>query len=188
MDHHEMRSLISGGIVPGGTWADLGAGEGNFTAALRDLLGPDAMIYAVDRDARALARLAQRMSPSTPRIIVRHADFTQPLDLPLLDGVLVANALHFTADHQRVIQHILTLLRPVGRLLVVEYDLTLPRPWVPHPLSFDRLSNITRQLGLPAPVRIAQRRSPSNSTVMYAALVKHDHNDETSPAARSVVQ
>ena len=35
----------------GGTWADIGAGEGAFTLALADLLGPGGRIVAVDRDA-----------------------------------------------------------------------------------------------------------------------------------------
>ena len=37
--------------TPGGTWADIGAGEGAFTLALADLLGPGGRIVAVDRDA-----------------------------------------------------------------------------------------------------------------------------------------
>jgi predicted RNA methylase len=42
----------------GGTWADLGAGEGTFTRALVELLGSDSRIYAVDRDASAVAAIA----------------------------------------------------------------------------------------------------------------------------------
>lgn len=171
MDHHEMRSLIADGVVPGGTWADLGAGDGNFTAALRDLLGPDATIYAVDRDTGALARLAQRMALTVPQITTRRADFTQPLDLPPLDGVLAANALHFVRNQDRVLHRILALLKPGGRLIVVEYDLKLPRPWVPHPLSFGRLGAIAGRLGIQPPTRIGERRSPSNGVTMYAALV-----------------
>jgi len=40
-----------------GTWADLGAGDGTFTRALARLLGLNSRIYAVDRDAQALAAL-----------------------------------------------------------------------------------------------------------------------------------
>ncbi len=55
MDHIEMVALIRGAIeTPGETWADLGAGTGNFTRALRELLGPQGTIYAVDRDGKAI--------------------------------------------------------------------------------------------------------------------------------------
>lgn len=43
----------------GGTWADLGAGDGTFTRALAGLLGPDGRIYAVDCDAKAVESLRQ---------------------------------------------------------------------------------------------------------------------------------
>jgi ubiquinone/menaquinone biosynthesis C-methylase UbiE len=50
MDHREMMALIRPAVPgEGGSWADLGAGAGNFTRALGNLLGPKGTIYAVDR-------------------------------------------------------------------------------------------------------------------------------------------
>ena len=49
MDHRDHVRLIARGVPPGGAWADLGAGEGAFTLALRDVAGPDVVIYAVDK-------------------------------------------------------------------------------------------------------------------------------------------
>jgi precorrin-6B methylase 2 len=46
-----------GGDPPRETWADLGAGSGAFTQALASLVGPGAVIYALDRDERALRSL-----------------------------------------------------------------------------------------------------------------------------------
>jgi ubiquinone/menaquinone biosynthesis C-methylase UbiE len=47
-----MVALIRGGVAePGGIWADLGAGTGNFTWALAELLGLSATVHAIDRDA-----------------------------------------------------------------------------------------------------------------------------------------
>ena len=77
MNHADLVGLIEGGVTErGGRWADLGAGEGAFTLALADLLGPGAHITAVDRDAGALKRLAgtgsKRKSPtSRVRLIFR---------------------------------------------------------------------------------------------------------------------
>src|SRR3954452_14952900 len=103
MQQSEMVALIRGGVLgPGGTWADLGAGTGNFSWALAELIGPEGTIYAIDRDAKAIRQLVQRIAQADPgaTILPQQADLTRPLDLPALDGVLMANALHFIRDQQ----------------------------------------------------------------------------------------
>ena len=81
MNHADHVNLIKGGVAkPGGRWADLGSGEGAFTLALAELLGPGARIVAVDKDRRALRALDGRFETVV-------ADFTRPLDLRDLDGV-----------------------------------------------------------------------------------------------------
>src|SRR5829696_200540 len=85
----------------GGTWADLGAGSGTFTRALASLLGTDGHVLAVERDparARELERVAGERRSRGATVDVVRADFTRPLALPLLDGVLLANALHFVPE------------------------------------------------------------------------------------------
>ena len=58
MEHNEHVDLLRpAGLAAGGTWADLGAGAGAFTLALRELVGPQADIYAVDRDRARLGEL-----------------------------------------------------------------------------------------------------------------------------------
>ena len=101
MEQSEMVALIRGGVSePGGTWADLGAGTGNFSWALAELIGPQGTIYAIDRDAKAIRQLHQRIAQADPgaAIIPQQADLTRPLDMRALDGVLMANALHFIRD------------------------------------------------------------------------------------------
>lgn len=98
MNHADHVSLLRRGVpAPGGVWADLGAGSGAFTLALAELAGPQAVIYAVDRDRRALHQLADAMQERFPGVTLHTltADFTQPLALPPLDGVVMANSLHF---------------------------------------------------------------------------------------------
>ncbi|TMG59667.1 MAG: methyltransferase domain-containing protein, partial [Chloroflexi bacterium] len=74
MNHADLVALIKDGVgQPGGRWADLGAGEGNFTRALADLLGPEAHITAIDKDARALRAIDGTIETHV-------ADFTRPLD------------------------------------------------------------------------------------------------------------
>jgi ubiquinone/menaquinone biosynthesis C-methylase UbiE len=122
----------------GEVWADLGSGKGAFTLALADLLGPGAVIHSVDRDERALSTQREAMDARFPELPVqyRRADFAGALDLPPLDGVLMANSLHFVRDKEPVLARVAGWLRPGGRLLVVEYDSDRGNTWVPHPMSY----------------------------------------------------
>ena len=97
MDHTDHTNLLRDGIAtPGGVWADFGAGTGAFTLALADLLGPGAEIVAIDRDASRLRDNEQAMRARFAETEASYvvADFTQALDLPTLDGIVIANALH----------------------------------------------------------------------------------------------
>ena len=141
MRHADLVALIKDGIGErGGRWADLGAGEGAFTSALGDLLGPEAHITAVDKDASALRGIEGRFD-------VRVADFTRPLDLHGLDGVLMANSLHFVRDKHPVLTAVHAMLRPGGRLIVVEYGTDRGNPWVPHPFTYAQWEILRARIG-----------------------------------------
>jgi ubiquinone/menaquinone biosynthesis C-methylase UbiE len=175
MDHDEMVALIRGGVpAPGGVWAELGAGTGNFTWALAELLGREGTIYALDRDARAIAAQRARLESAPPRAVVipRQADVARPLDLPPLDGALLANLLHFIRDQEGLLRRLAGHLRPGGRLLVVEYDQALPAPWVPFPVSFARFATLAQAAGFAAPAQVGTRRSPSSGRGMYATVAR----------------
>lgn len=142
MNQKDLVALIEGGVGDsrGGRWADLGAGEGAFTNALASLLGATAHIIAVDRDARALRVLDGRFER-------RVADFTRPLDLHDLDGIVMANSLHFVRDRQSLLEAVHGMLRPAGKLIVVEYDADRGNPWVPYPFRFERWKEMAARAG-----------------------------------------
>jgi hypothetical protein len=98
MDERDAIALIDDAIVGhGNSWADIGAGSGTFTRALRSLLQLDSRIYAVDHDKDAISNLREIGSG----VIPVEADFTAPFALPgnpALDGILLANALHFVPN------------------------------------------------------------------------------------------
>lgn len=175
MERSEMVALIRAGVpAPGGVWADLGAGTGNFTWALRELLGPSDAIHAIDRDGKAIRRQRELLDGGPPgaAIIPIQADFTRPLDLPPLDGVLMANSLHFVRDQAAALALIAGYLRPAGRLLLIEYDLRAPVPWVPFPVPPARFAALAADAGLARPVEVGRRVSPSSGVAMYAAVAE----------------
>ncbi|MGH7488591.1 MAG: class I SAM-dependent methyltransferase, partial [bacterium] len=169
---------LIGDAIPrrGGTWADLGAGDGTFTRALVELLGPEDLIYAVDRNHRAVAALKRWADAEAVRVTPVLADFSKPFDLPglgqgMLDGMLFANSLHFARNADLVLARLVTQLRPGGRVVIVEYDGRRPSPWVPHPISSARLPALAASAGLSAPVIIATRPSAFGGT-LYAAMAE----------------
>ncbi len=150
MDHADHVRLIREGVLGGGSaWADLGSGEGAFTLALADLLGPGGSIHTVDRDSAALqiqvSRLRERFAAVTITSMV--ADFTAPLELPVLDGIVMANSLHFVRDKAPVLVLVRGYLRPGGRLVLVEYRADRGNPWVPYPLSFATWTTVAAAAG-----------------------------------------
>ena len=155
-----IREAVSGRM---GLWADLGAGEGTFTRGLVELLGPGTRIYAVERDARALKALARRAGALG--VVPVAADFTRPFELPglgdgKLDGLLLANSLHFVADPGPVLARLVEeWLRPGGRLVVVEYDRRRPSRWVPYPITMAAWPTLAVSAGLVRPVITATRPS-----------------------------
>ena len=154
MDHRDHVALLRPAVEPGGSWAEIGAGDGAFTLALADLLGPGGRILAIDRDRGALERNEAAMHARFPAVTLTAvvADFTRPLPLGQgeLDGLLAANSLHFVArDAQAdVIRSLATHLKPGGRFVVVEYDADRGNPWVPHPFSAGSWPRLAAEAGL----------------------------------------
>jgi ubiquinone/menaquinone biosynthesis C-methylase UbiE len=151
VDHDDHVALIRAGVEGAGPrWLELGAGDGAFSLALADLLGPSAEIMALDRDAGALRRLVAEMGRRFPRasLITTVADFRDALPDGPFDGVLAANSLHFVSDPVAVTSRARAALQPGGRLVVVEYDADRGNPWVPHPFSFETWQLLSAQAGL----------------------------------------
>lgn len=165
--------LIQGAVPKkASTWADLGCGDGVFTRALAELIGPDGKIYAVDKDRRALSKLEPRI-PGHARVVPVLADFTLALDLPgdagKLDGLLFANSLHYDPAPEITLARLALGLVPGGRVVVVEYDRRAANRWVPYPISPARLAELAAAAGLSTP-EITGTLPSAFTGVLYAAV------------------
>lgn len=171
MDHADHVKLIENGVPKGGIWADLGSGRGAFTLALAQCLGTESHIYSVDLDRRALDNQKTRMEVEFPQNEVSYklGDFTRPLDLPPLDGILMANSLHFIQDKAPFVKQLLGMLKPGGRLVLVEYDTNEGNAYVPHPLSFAKWEALAKESGF-AKTELLATRPSSFLGQFYSAL------------------
>ncbi len=75
------------------------------------------------------------------------ADFTRPVELPPLDGLVMANSLHYQRNKGPVLQLVRGYLKPGGRLILVEYNTDHGNPWVPHPISYPTWEDLARRNG-----------------------------------------
>ncbi len=160
MDHNDHVNLLKpAGLKPGGSWADLGAGSGAFTFATRELTGPTASIYAVDKDRASLNELEQAYRArfggiQNLNLIV--GDFSRTLDTPALDGIVMANSLHFFKDKEKILRQVSSYLKPDGMLLIVEYNVDSGNPWVPHPFSFETYCKLALRANFSEPRLLAK--------------------------------
>jgi len=116
------------------------------------------------------------MIPNTAGVSIMpiQSDFVKDhLNFPALDGILMANSLHYVKDKSGLISKIAKFLQPGGCFLFVEYDTDIPVPnWVPYPASFQSLAKLLAAAGFISAVRIGQRPSRYNRGTLYCALVK----------------
>jgi ubiquinone/menaquinone biosynthesis C-methylase UbiE len=172
MEHNDHVNLLRPANLTQGIYADFGAGGGAFTLALRELVGLDSTIYAVDKDRASLNELesAHRARFNTTRnLILLKDDFSLDQSMPLLDGILMANSLHFFKDKEKILRHARAYLKPNGALILVEYNVDVGNMWVPYPISFNVCRVLVKRAGFTEPKLLAKTPS-SFLTEFYSAV------------------
>ena len=173
MSPAEARALIAHpSLTAGGpqTWADLGSGDGTFTAALASQLQDGSVVHAMDIDARAVSDVD---APRPGVAIITHVgDFTEfPWPFTDLDGMLMANSLHYVEDQRAFLRNAVSQLRR-KRLLLVEYDTTSANAWVPYPVSYASATALAADVGLRSITPLKRRRSVYRRAEIYAVLLE----------------
>jgi trans-aconitate methyltransferase len=151
------------------SWADLGCGSGLFTAALSHFLAEGSTIYAIDN------RPPANINAVKPGINIKidEADFvSDPFFFKELDGIVMANALHYVRDKPAFMRKINYALKPTGSLLIVEYDTDQAVPtWVPFPLSYKSLQQFFESQGYTRITKLQTHPSIYGRANIYAALI-----------------
>jgi 2-polyprenyl-3-methyl-5-hydroxy-6-metoxy-1,4-benzoquinol methylase len=171
MQLHDAIALIQNKYIHKKTtqhWAELGCGSGLFTHALATQLAAGSIIHAIDKNISAFKKFA---SPVT--IKREQLDFVKDaLDLHDLDGVLMANALHFVQNKINFLARLRPLIKQNGHILIVEYDTDIANPWVPYPISFLSSRQLFIDTGYAAVIKLHEMPSKYNRAHIYAAIIE----------------
>ena len=151
-------------------WADLGCGSGFFSEALASLLPGGSTIYAVDKGWSLPHR---RVTDNQIAIEPLRLDFVRDrLPFDELDGILMANSLHYVKDPLAFLRTAQRYLKPNHCFLIVEYDIERGNPWVPYPLSFRQLQKLFSEAGYRTIEKLHERPPVRGFSKMYAAWIK----------------
>jgi SAM-dependent methyltransferase len=145
------------GLGPGWKCADIGAGGGDVTVALAELVGGDGRVYAVDNDPTSRDVVAQAAAQSSLAQVIALTQAGEDLTLPEpVDLAFCRFLLMHVIDPVRVLRRMARVVRPGGWVVAQEAitsagrvdGLPLSMPEARHPDVGARLPALFRQAGL----------------------------------------
>lgn len=150
-------------------WADLGCGSGLFTKVLSGRLANGSTIYAIDKAVQSTFLSTNE----EVKIVTQQADFVKDdLLFPGLNGILMANTLHYVQDKKAFLQKLRPYLLQEIVFIIVEYDNAKANPWVPYPISFSEIKELFGEAGYRHIEKTGERKSVYQSGMMYVCSIK----------------
>jgi ubiquinone/menaquinone biosynthesis C-methylase UbiE len=116
--------LQAAGVRAGETAIDVGAGTGFWTAPLARLVGPSGTVFAVDVEPLMLEEIRSMVAENglTNVETVQSDDASIPLEDGVADVAVLGFVLHEPPDMDAFLAEIVRLLKPEGRVLVIEWQ------------------------------------------------------------------
>jgi ubiquinone/menaquinone biosynthesis C-methylase UbiE len=141
---HNPKTILSGYIGRGQTVLDLGCGSGTFTIAMAKMVGEDGKVIAVDVQDEMLQMVRKKAAKEglESRIITHRSNPDRIGISDKVDFVLAFYMIHEVPNVDRFLREIVSLLKPKGKLLIVEPKLHVSA------LSFKRTLEAAQLAGL----------------------------------------
>lgn len=125
------------------------------------------MIFGIDRKPALDSLLLDNGTAIKPVA----ADFeTDDLPFDAVDGILMANSLHYVQKKEQLIRKLLVRCKNNVVFIVVEYETLLANRWVPYPIDFSSLQQLFKTTGFAIVRQIGKHPSLYSNGLMYAAL------------------
>ena len=108
-------------IREGSKVADVGCHEGYMTMKLSKVVRANGKVFAVDVDQSKLNKLKDHLSErKINNVDLVKGDYDNPKLPPGLDAAIILDTYHEMDDHDKILQHLKTSLKPGGRLVICE--------------------------------------------------------------------
>ena len=109
-------------IKGGSKVADIGSHEGYFTMKLSKAVGENGKVYAVDISKDKIEKLKRHLTERDIHNVDAILGEEDNPNLPgnSLDAVLIVDTYHEMDNHQQILAHVKSALKPKGRLLLCE--------------------------------------------------------------------
>jgi SAM-dependent methyltransferase len=159
--------------LPSGIWVDAASGDGVFGQALLEIANPSIDIIGFDIDRSVVQHFISQLKARTLQCYALQADLRRQLPFVGVDGIILANGLHFYPRPQqvRLLEHCAQALRQTGQLVVVEYNTERSTNAVPYPISEKNINHLLSPAGFTGPKKISRVRSTYLGE-MYAVLTE----------------
>lgn len=176
--------LQAAGVGAGETVLDVGAGTGFWTEPLARQVGPDGRVFAIDVEPVMLDEIQSLVAQRglTNVEAVQSDETSIPLDGGIADLVVLGFVLHEPDDVDSFLAEIVRLLKPSGRVLVIEWE-DHPTPAGP-PLEHRVSAEEARALLGAAGLSVQRIQSPTDDAYILLASEFHPGDPQmTMPTA-----
>jgi ubiquinone/menaquinone biosynthesis C-methylase UbiE len=141
---HDPKKILGGYIEPGQTVLDLGCGPGTFSLAMAKMVGESGKVIAVDVQEEMLQIVREKAAQQglESRIVTHKSDPDRIGISEKVDFALAFYMVHEVPSAEAFLGEIVSILKPKGKLLVVE-----PKMHV-SATAFEKTIEVARQAGL----------------------------------------
>lgn len=120
------ETLVELGLERNNTMVDIGCGGGYFTIAASKIVGDPAKVFALDISEEMLGEVQRKALETGVSNIhaIRVDEYDLKIENHSADFALLCNVLHEIEDKERFINEISRILKPYGKLAIIEWEKT----------------------------------------------------------------